>query len=92
MAAKAYDFRYNIAYEEENQMVPVYGKEGHIAFTARSAGPLAFSLMAKKSVSQTSKYSLENINAKKLRMRLNEIIDRTIMAWQTIGPDHLKPT
>ena len=46
-AATAYDFQYNIYYGEERQMVPVYGKEGHITFTTKSAGPLAFDLTAK---------------------------------------------
>ena len=47
LAATAYDFQYSLALGEEKQMVPVYGKEGHVTFTTRSAGPLAFDLTAK---------------------------------------------
>ena len=47
LAATAYDFQYNIA-NEERQMVPVNGKEGHITFTAIASGLLGFPLMVKK--------------------------------------------
>ena len=46
LAATAYDFQYSLALGEERRMVPVYGKEGHITFTTKSAGPLAFDLVA----------------------------------------------